>query len=428
MIERVMVPENLAELPPGPELGLLLATIDRAKLNGHDAVTMLQARARQVAYDQAQLLADLVEVAHCPPGDADAPAARVEQVDEFAADEIRMALRLTRRAAEHTLHLAADLLRRLPQVHAALAAGDIDLPRARVLSEGTLALHEETARRLVSQVLETAAGLTPHQLAARLRALVIASDPEAARRRQARSIRHRRLVSETDSEGTATLAGYQLPVERAAIAAARVDALARAAKRAGDGRSLDQLRADTFLDLLEGVGAAAAGVATDARPHSTGGVDLRVPLTTLMGLTDLPGELSGWGPVVAETARQIASRSRKSAWRISVYDRNGRLIHNGPVRRRPKIRDAAFVRSRDQTCRAPGCRVPASHADLDHVRRYVDGGPTTPDNLAVLCRHDHRLKDEGGWRLRQLQPGVFVWHSRLGHQYVVPPEPSAPPG
>ncbi|MEE6263759.1 HNH endonuclease signature motif containing protein [Plantactinospora sonchi] len=421
MIERVMVPEDLAELPPGPELGLVLATIDRARLNGHDAVTVLQARARQVAYEQAQLLADLVEVAHCPPGDADSPATRREQLDEFAADEIRMALCLTRRTAENTLHLAADLLRRLPRVYAALAAGEIDLPRARVLSEETVALAPEAARGVVDQVLDAAGGLTTRQLAARLRTLVIASDPEAARRRQARSLRYRRLVSETDSEGTATLAGHQLPVERAAMAAARIDALARAAKRAGDARSMDQLRADTFLDLLEGVTSDEGGTGPRA-----GGVDLRVPLTTLMGLTDLPGELSGWGPVVAETAREIASRSRRSAWRISVYDR-GRLIHNGPVRRRPKIRDAAFVRSRDQTCRAPGCRIPASHADLDHVRRYVDGGPSTPDNLAVLCRHDHRLKDEGGWRLRQLQPGVFVWHSRLGHQYVVPPDPPEPP-
>ena len=112
---------------------------------------------------------------------------------------------------------------------------------------------------------------------------------------------------------------------------------------------------------------------------------------------------------------------------MSVYDHVGRLVHNGPVRRRPTTSDAEFVKARDRTCRAPGCRTPASRADLDHTRRYADGGPTTPDNLAVLCRHDHRLKDEGGWRLRQLQPGVFMWRSRLGHHYAVAPEPPAPP-
>ncbi|MGH3800871.1 MAG: hypothetical protein ACRDTD_12170 [Pseudonocardiaceae bacterium] len=34
-----------------------------------------------------------------------------------------------------------------------------------------------------------------------------------------------------------------------------------------------------------------------------------------------------------------------------------------------------------------------------------------------LCWHGHRLKHEGGWRLRQPEPGNFVWTSRLGHTY-----------
>jgi hypothetical protein len=33
------------------------------------------------------------------------------------------------------------------------------------------------------------------------------------------------------------------------------------------------------------------------------------------------------------------------------------------------------------------------------------------------CRHDHRLKGEGGWALQQPAPGVFRWTSRLGHTY-----------
>ncbi len=33
------------------------------------------------------------------------------------------------------------------------------------------------------------------------------------------------------------------------------------------------------------------------------------------------------------------------------------------------------------------------------------------------CRHDHRLKGEGGWALHQPEPGVFCWTSRLGHTY-----------
>ena len=141
-----------------------------------------------------------------------------------------------------------------------------------------------------------------------------------------------------------------------------------------------------------------------------------------MGLSEDPGELGGWGPVIADTARKVAANQPRARWTISVRDRTGRLIHHGPAPRHPTAADDAFVRARDHTCRAPGCRAPATHTDLDHTIDWADGGPSTPDNLAALCRHDHRLKHEGGWRIRQLQPGVFHWTTSLGHQYITTPE------
>ncbi|MDG4829128.1 DUF222 domain-containing protein [Solwaraspora sp. WMMD1047] len=419
MIERQGLPEGLAEFPPGPELAARLATIDRSRLNGHDLVVLLQARSRQAAHEQAQVLADMAELAHCPPGHSDSPAARTPGVDEFAVDEIRAALCLTRTAADAALTLALDVTGRLPRVHAGMLAGAVDVPRARVFARETRALPTATARSVVDEVIDDAPTLTTGQLAARLRSLAITADPTSADRRRQASLARRRIFSALDPDGTVTLAGFRLPTDRAAVAAARIDDLARAAKRAGDSRTMDQLRADTFLDLLEG--AAAAGT-----PGGRGGVELRVALTTLMGLSDQPGELAGWGPVVAEVAREVAERQRRSPWRVSVYDRTGRLVHHGPVRRRPSTADAEFVKARDRTCRAPGCRMPAHQSDLDHTQPYSEGGPSDPGNLGVLCRHDHRLKGEGGWRLRQISDGVFAWRSRQGHTYLVPPDPQPP--
>lgn len=420
MSERVVVRQDLAELPPGPALAAALASIDRSRLNGFDLVTVLQAQARQVAHEQAQLLADLVAVAHCPPGGPDAPVVRGEKIGEFAADEIRAALTWTRRAADDQLSLAVAVVERLPTVHQALAAGSIDLPKARVICDGVAAPESAVAERVVAEVSGEAPGLTTGRLRMRLRRLAIAVDPEAARRRQAQGVAERRLERELLSDGTAVLAGMHLPPDRAAAAAARVDALVRAAKRTGDGRSLDQLRADTFLDLLEGVHAGHS--AGDAR----GSVELTVPLTTLVGLSEHAGELGGWGPVIADVARQVAAQRRKASWRFSVTDRTGGLVHSVATRRRPVIADAEFVKARDRTCRAPGCRAPARRADLDHIRDWADGGATTPANLAALCRHDHRLKHEGGWRHRPIAPGVFAWTSALGHTYLVGPDRRAP--
>jgi hypothetical protein len=38
-------------------------------------------------------------------------------------------------------------------------------------------------------------------------------------------------------------------------------------------------------------------------------IELTVPLTTLIGLQYLPGDLSGWGPVCAEIARKAAQHA-----------------------------------------------------------------------------------------------------------------------
>ncbi len=48
-------------------------------------------------------------------------------------------------------------------------------------------------------------------------------------------------------------------------------------------------------------------------------------------------------------------------------------------------------------------------------------GRTAVDNLGPLCRRDHRLKTDGGYTLRQTEPGVFEWTSRTGHRYRVVP-------
>ncbi|WP_159440544.1 HNH endonuclease [Tersicoccus phoenicis] len=52
---------------------------------------------------------------------------------------------------------------------------------------------------------------------------------------------------------------------------------------------------------------------------------------------------------------------------------------------------------RDGTCRFPGCRRSAAVCDLDHVTAWVEGGESTPENLAHLCRKHHVLKHHSGW-------------------------------
>lgn len=416
MFEGGLTAEALAALPPGVELATALATIDRAKLNGFELVEVAKATQRQISHYQGEQLAAVWESAHCPSGDYDSQPERNEGPDDYAADEIRWALTLTRRAADNLFGTAYNLFGRLPDVGAALSSGVIDLPRGRVFDDETGSLPEDVARQVAAQLLPLAPELTTGQLRARLRKLVITIDPDAAAKRQREAVKRRHVYHGQDRDGTASLGGYCLPPDKAATAAARIDALAKAAKQAGDPRTLDELRADLYLALLNGEDVE------DGAGHR-GGVEIIVSLETLMKLSQEPGDIKGWGPVIAEMARNVANAQRDGRWSYSVYDQDGGLVDHGRLRRRPTTGQAAFVKARDRSCRAPGCRTPANHADLDHTTAWEHGGPTIPGNLGVLCRHCHGYKHHTGVRLEQPEPGTFVWHTRLGHTYITKPEP-----
>jgi hypothetical protein len=86
---------------------------------------------------------------------------------------------------------------------------------------------------------------------------------------------------------------------------------------------------------------------------------------------------------------------------------------------RPTTDQTAYVRARDTHCQAPHCRRPAHQCDLDHTRRWTDGGPTHEDNLTVLCRRHHRAKDHHGYRVHRTDDGL-VWITPHGRAYPVP--------
>ncbi len=219
-------------MPPGPELVRNLAGIDVSRLSGFDCVEVLKAQYRQLNHDTAQLMTTMVEAGLRAPGPDDQPR-RMAEPDEFSADETRAALVWSRRAAENRFWLAYDLLTRLPAVHAALDAGTIDEPRARALSEWTGDLTDEQAQAICQRLLPEAPELITGRLIERIKTLAIAIDPDWARRRYESALSGRKVVGYRNSDGSANLSGYNLPLGQAAAAAAHIDALAKAAKHAG---------------------------------------------------------------------------------------------------------------------------------------------------------------------------------------------------
>ncbi|MHA0285272.1 DUF222 domain-containing protein [Mycobacterium sp. C3-094] len=88
---------------------------------------------------------------------------------------------------------------------------------------------------------------------------------------------------------------------------------------------------------------------------------------------------------------------------------------------RPSTALDRFVRSRDLTCRFPGCDRPATHADIDHTVPYP-AGATHPANTKCLCRAHHLLKTFwDGWTEQQTPDGRLHLISPTGHTYTTTP-------
>jgi len=410
MFEGEGIPKGLAEMPPGLALAGVLASIDRDQLSGHDRVVLMKARSRLRAWVEADFYADIQSVAEAELEVIPQP----DEAMESAEGEIRAALTLTRRAADIQMGMAYQLRDRLPEVWEALHQGRIDLPKARVVCNETIHIPIEDARRVADAALERAPCQTTGQLGARIRKLVILLDPDVAKTRYEEAVEERRVVLEPNPHGTSNLIGLDLPAAEAQAAMRRINDLAKAAKTADDPRTMDQVRADVFADLLNGRHLKQG--------KGRGMVDINVELTTLAGLSENPGELRGYGPIIADVARQVAEDQPTAEHRVTVTE-GGEPIWTGTTRRRPTTHQQRQVEARNPTCVFPGCRMPAAESDLDHTHDWAEGGPTEVDNLAPLCRHDHQLKHTASWRLERAGPGHYQWTTPLGHTYTVGPDP-----
>ncbi len=407
------IPSGLADMDPGPMLAAFLASIDIRRISGHDRVTVLRAHRKMTSFFRSQTLDAMASVVEVYDSDVDGDRSHGFDPREGAAAEVRAALHLTRRAADAEVDLALALRHRLPAVADLLRRGAIDTARARILVDGTDHLPVGHARRICARILDMAPELTTGQLRARLRRLVLDDDPATAADRYRRRLDRRRLVAFQSPDGTIDLFGFDLPADRVAQAMDRIDALARSLRRTGEDRTMDQLRADVFLDLLSG----------DRHASATGGtIELRIDLDTLMGLADRSGELAGYGPLVADIARHVVADHVDGEWTYTVTH-NGRAVATGTTRRRPTSAQRSHVRASLPTCVFPGCRMPASACDLDHRIPWAETRRTDRDDLAPGCRHDHVVKHRYGWTYTIDPDGTVCWRSPLGHPATSRPPP-----
>lgn len=453
---------------PGPELAAALAAsepVDLADDEGFDAAERLAGWEALAHWATGRLYRETAAYTRAREARARG-AGRGELASEAVAMEVATLARVAPRTGEIRIHQAAVLDEQLPHTLEALEEGRISLAHARVVLEQVELCDPGTARAVdVELWSRPPRDRTPAQLRDLVRRIVTRLDPDLLRRRPEHARQQRELRYWSDDHGATGVLQLRLPADEARGVYAVIDAVARGAGDPPEGpqRDLGQKRADSARDLVldgatarrDGSGCCSCathggagdpcadsaesaptrdpvrGLRTGARSPVRTEVRVTIGWDVLAGLSDRPGELEGHGPIPAPLARRLAAVP--DAWwrRLFTDPITGTAAHLDAKRYRPPGSMQEFVRARDVTCAAPGCRVPAARCDLDHVVPYEHhephggAGATRAGGLKPACRRHHRLKTLAGWSA-ELGPDpaggsapVITWTSPSGHRWWV---------
>lgn len=449
-------------------LELDLATGDPGRLTDAQLIDTIVGFDRIGSWAAARQYRLMAEFARRRPGDdaRSAQSDRTSMTSRWAPDEVGLALHLSRGAAIARLRHATQLAGRpagdaaaditnglagsLADTLTLLDRGDIDPGKARLVCDTVSALSAEKATAVQKRVLPRAPGQTWSQLKQSLRRAVLAIDSDGAAERHRAARRERRVSVLEKDDGMATL-WAQLTLPDAAASFEWLTRLARG-MNGDDPRGMDARRADLMVAALTGtltIVAPHAGAPAQpgesvplAQPHGAGGpgqargpdsingrtairttpvtpgkplITVVVPLTTLTGASDLPGEISGYGPVPADLARDIAT---DAVWKRLVSDPlSGAVLDYGRTTYHPPAALADHVRARDQHCRKPTCLKAAAGCELDHAIPWAQQGTTSDHNLWAGCTRDHDLKEQPGWHVTLHPDGRMEWITPTGHRY-----------
>jgi hypothetical protein len=406
-------PPSMSTTAPSGLFGLEmeLACVDPSALSDAELVEASVGFERLVAWAAARQYAVLAEFGR-RSGSGSGP------VREWAPDEIALALTVSRGSGAVRLAQAARLDGPLRATRELLQAGQICVSRARLIVDRCAVLDDATATAVQDLVLPKAPEQTWAQLAAALRRAILAVDPDGAAERHKVARKERRVDVLAEDDGMATLSARM----SAPDAAASFEWLTRLARGMGadDERTLDQRRADLLAAALTGklvIRDADATTTLTTAPVTPGKplITVLVPYSTLIGADDQPCEITGYGPVPAHLARDIAA---DAVWRRLVTDPlTGTVLDVGRTSYRPPAALADFVRARDVECRHPRCRRAATTCELDHVIPWDPDGTTSEANLVALCTAHHDLKEQPGWQVTLHPDRSMEWITPTGHRY-----------
>ena len=349
---------------PGLALAVLLSARPTAGAHHHEVLDHIRGWTRHANHVHAMLLAQIAEL--CSRRD-DHPLELLDQHEgehepllEFVSGEIAAALHITTAAADDLVEQAQQLHTRLGATWDALAAGAISPAAVRVIIAETVTVHEDHLAAVEAAALGRATTATPTQLRAFIRRTAIGLDPATARRREQAAIAGRRVGRGPTYDGVGHLYAV-LPAADLDAVWATLDTHARnLPTHPDDTRTLDEKRADTLITLI------TAPHTLEPLPTPVRYSDVTVAATTLAGHDNHPAHLGGYGPITAQTARQLAPTT---TWRRLNTDKHDHATTRSTTTHPPTSAIEQTSSATEQTSSATeqtSTTDPASTTDRDN--------------------------------------------------------------
>lgn len=327
--------------------------------------------------------------------------------------EVAMARNIGPTAAGTQLGVALTAAR-MPQVFDLFATGVISEATVRAVSNEVDSLSIDDVIVADAELAAKLPGLTTVQARHAAARVVIGIDAEAAHMRAAENRADARVSMFPDKDGVAHL-HVRGPAEQILAAYQALDSWAVGLRAAGDPRTRGQIMCQTLVERVTGLQHADS---CDLEVH------LVLDAKTLLAGGDTPVELDGYGPLAPDVADEIIARAPNASIRRLLIDPvDGTLLVREPRRRRFDRPTAAHIRTRDRSCRQPGCDL--AIRDHDHIQDYRFGGPTTADNGQGLCARSHTIKHQPGWAVTTTGK-TTIWRTPTGHEYRSHPPPLLP--
>ncbi len=328
---------------------------------------------------------------------------RFDKSGEYKADGalsltawLRWKCKLSGGAAMERVEIARQL-EKLPETQAAFAKGDVGFQHVAVLARTAEHVGAAAVRKEEGRLLQAAQTMDPGQFTTVAKNFEHRVDAAGALAEANHAYQRRYFHIGEPQDGLVRLDGV-LDAEGGAILRTALQAFMQPIK--DDARTYGQRSADALVELgRQGSGTKRNGAGP--RPQ----LIIRASLDTLAGIPGAPaGELEGGGTIPAETVQRYACDTA-----LTRITGQGELDHelNHASRTIPASTRRA-LEARDRHCVFQGCMRPSIWCDGHHLVWWTRGGKTELPNLGLVCRPQHRMVHEEGWRLVRHKDGSFT--------------------